>query len=82
MFAVTKIATFVVAAFGLAGTVAAAPVHDATSNALVARGPYDTHNGWVRSYSYMQSCSVSDLVFRHRTVCIDLVMIERRLITD
>ncbi|KAG9075536.1 hypothetical protein FS749_012781, partial [Ceratobasidium sp. UAMH 11750] len=44
MFSIAKVASFAVAGLGLVGTAAAAPVHNAT--ALVARGPYDTHNGW------------------------------------
>ncbi|QRV75731.1 hypothetical protein RhiJN_03747 [Ceratobasidium sp. AG-Ba] len=46
MFSAAKIVSFAVATLGLVGCAVAAPVHNATS--LVARGPYDTHNGWVR----------------------------------
>ncbi|KAG9081163.1 hypothetical protein FRC06_005778 [Ceratobasidium sp. 370] len=49
MFSIANIASFAVAGFGLVGTAAAAPVHNAT--ALVARGPYDTHNGWASWYN-------------------------------
>ncbi|KAG8731784.1 hypothetical protein FRC10_001454 [Ceratobasidium sp. 414] len=49
MFSVTKVASFAVTGLGLVGTAVAAPVHNAT--ALVARGPYDTHNGWASWYN-------------------------------
>ncbi|KAG9082666.1 hypothetical protein FS749_006668 [Ceratobasidium sp. UAMH 11750] len=49
MFSIAKVASFAVAGLGLVGTAAAAPVHNAT--ALVARGPYDTHNGWASWYN-------------------------------
>lgn len=50
MFAVAQIVTLVVTGLGLVGSTVAAPVQDATTRELVARGPYDTHNGWVRTY--------------------------------
>jgi hypothetical protein len=45
MFAFVKI----VALVGFASSVFAAPVESpaAAANELVARAPYDTHNGWV-----------------------------------
>lgn len=53
MFAIAQIATLAITGLGLVGNAVAAPapVQDATTHALAARGPYDTHNGWVRIYS-------------------------------
>ncbi|KAG8737246.1 hypothetical protein FRC10_008396 [Ceratobasidium sp. 414] len=53
MLSIAKVASFAVAGLRQVGTAAAAPVHNAT--ALVARGPYDTHNGWVQDVSEMFS---------------------------
>ena len=50
MFAIAQIATLAITGLGLVGNAVAAPVQNATTHALAARGPYDTHNGWVRIY--------------------------------
>ncbi|KAG8692081.1 hypothetical protein FRC09_011464 [Ceratobasidium sp. 395] len=49
MLSFTEIASFAVVCLGATGATVAAPVHNAT--ALVARGPYDTHNGWATYYN-------------------------------
>lgn len=52
MYLATQFTALVVAGLGLVGGAAAAPtgpVHNATS--LQARGPYDTHNGWVSHFT-------------------------------
>ncbi|KAH7337164.1 hypothetical protein B0J17DRAFT_666538 [Rhizoctonia solani] len=45
MFAITKLAVVFVSALGFASSAVAAPVEADASNKLVARGPYDVHNG-------------------------------------
>jgi hypothetical protein len=47
MYFATQFVTLIVAGLGLVSSTAAAPVQNTTSHELVARGPYDTHNGWV-----------------------------------
>ncbi|KAF8610317.1 hypothetical protein BDV93DRAFT_550147 [Ceratobasidium sp. AG-I] len=51
MFAIAQIATLAVTGLGLVGNAVAAPVQNATTHALAARGPYDTHNGWASYYN-------------------------------
>ncbi|CAE6518481.1 unnamed protein product [Rhizoctonia solani] len=51
MFFATQLVTVLVAGLGLFGKAAAAPVQNATTHELVARGPYDTHNGWASWYN-------------------------------
>lgn len=53
MFAISKLTVILVSALGFASSVVAAPVEAAESNKLVARGPYDVHNGWA-SYCELQ----------------------------
>ncbi|KDN51891.1 hypothetical protein RSAG8_00442, partial [Rhizoctonia solani AG-8 WAC10335] len=46
MLFATQFVTALVAGLGLLGSAAAAPVQNTTTHELVARGPYDSHNGW------------------------------------
>ncbi|KAF8682227.1 Lytic transglycosylase [Rhizoctonia solani] len=47
MLFATHLLTAFVVAVGFFGSAATAPVQNTTTHGLVARGPYDTHNGWT-----------------------------------
>ncbi|KAB5587503.1 Rare lipoprotein A-like double-psi beta-barrel protein [Ceratobasidium theobromae] len=51
MYAFTQISAIAVSVLGLASWTLAAPVESSSNSTLVARGPYDTHNGWTTYYN-------------------------------
>ncbi|CAE7063762.1 unnamed protein product [Rhizoctonia solani] len=51
MLFATQFVTVLIAGLGFLGSAAAAPVQNTTTHELVARGPYDTHNGWASWYN-------------------------------
>lgn len=47
MFTFSKLSLLVVSTFGIASSALAVPVESRSNSTLVARGPFDVHNGWV-----------------------------------
>ncbi|KAB5588834.1 putative effector protein [Ceratobasidium theobromae] len=51
MFTFSKLSLLVVSTFGIASSALAVPVESRSNSTLVARGPFDVHNGWATWYN-------------------------------
>ncbi|KAB5588833.1 putative effector protein [Ceratobasidium theobromae] len=51
MYSYSKLSVIVVSVFGIASSALAAPVETSSNSTLVARGPFDVHNGWATWYN-------------------------------